>query len=67
VIRTVVALLFIIPAAWAGYSITLGLAQWLAVPSAVWQQVYAIVAAVVVGAAALERLVHPQPPDSEWQ
>jgi hypothetical protein len=65
VIRTVVALLFVIPAAWAGYSVTLGLAQWLAVSSVVWQQVYAIVGAVVVGAAALDRLAHPNSPDSE--
>jgi hypothetical protein len=67
VIRTVIALLFIIPAAWPGYSVTLGLAQWLAVTSVVWQQVYAIAAAVAVGATAWDRLAHPNPPDAEWQ
>jgi hypothetical protein len=67
VTRIVVALFFVIPAALAGHSITLGLAQWLDVPSVVWQQVYAIAGAIMVGAAALDRLEHPEPRDSEWQ
>lgn len=59
VIRLVVALLFVVPAALTGYTVTLGLAQWLEVPSVVWQQIYAIAAAVMVGATALDRLAHP--------
>jgi hypothetical protein len=64
-VRTIVALLFVIPAALMGYTFTLGLAQWLEVPSVIWQHVYAIAAAVIVGAAALDRLAHPIPPDSQ--
>jgi hypothetical protein len=67
VTRTIVALLFVIPAALVGYSITGGLVQWLEVPSVIWQQVYAIAGAIMVGAAAWDRLEHPNPPDSEWQ
>jgi hypothetical protein len=64
-IRMIVALFFVIPAALAGYTVTLGLAQWLAVPSVIWQHVYAIAGAIMVGAAALDRLAHPD--YSEWQ
>jgi hypothetical protein len=66
VTRTVVALLFVIPAAMVGYAITGSFARWLEVPSVVWQQVYAIAGAIIVGAAALDRLAHPDPPDYEW-
>jgi hypothetical protein len=66
VIRTATALLFVVPAVWMGYGVTLGLAQWLDVPSVVWQQVYALFGAVVVGGTALERLTDPNLFDSEW-
>jgi hypothetical protein len=55
-IRIAVALLFAIPAAALGAGSAYGLAQWLEVPSVVWQQVYGLFGAVVVGGAALIRV-----------
>jgi hypothetical protein len=60
-IRTTIALLFAGPAAFAGYGMTLSLAQ-LGMPSAVWQQAFALSGAVVAGAAALARVTNlPNP------
>jgi len=49
VIRTAVALVFAVPAAMAGYHAALGLAQ-LGVPAELWQQAFAVIGAVAVGA-----------------
>jgi hypothetical protein len=67
VIRTVVALLFVVPAACVGYSGMLDLALWFNVPSVIWQQVYALLGAIVVGSTAFVRLTNLNPPDSEWR
>jgi hypothetical protein len=60
-IRTAIAFLFAVPAAWAGYMLTLGMAQ-LGVPSLAWQQAFALFGSMVVGATAWERLMHPPEP-----
>ena len=64
-IRIAIMLLFAVPAAWAGYSVTLDFARWLEVPSVAWQQVYALFGAFMVGGAALARLTDPSLFDSE--
>ena len=65
VIRIAVMLLFVVPAAWAGYSVTLDFVRWLEVPSVIWQQVYALFGAFMVGGTALARLTDPNLFDSE--
>ena len=65
VIRIAVMLLFVVPAAWASYSVTLDFARWLEVPSMVWQQVYALFGAFMVGGTALMRLADPNLFDCE--
>jgi hypothetical protein len=63
VIRTAIALVFAVPAAMAGYHAALGLAQ-LDVPAALWQQAFAVIGAVAVGATAWARLALLIPPDT---
>jgi hypothetical protein len=63
VIRTAIALVFAAPAAMAGYHAALGLAQ-LGVPAELWQQAFAVIGAVAVGATAWARLALPNPPDA---
>jgi hypothetical protein len=65
-IRTAVALLFVLPAAVMGYFAALHLAQ-LGVPSAAWQQAFAVFGAVMVGATSWARMVLPDPPDDGWE
>src|SRR5260370_40312959 len=48
-IRTAIVLLVAGPAAMAGYHAALGLAQ-LSVPTVLWQQVFALIGAIAVGA-----------------
>ena len=60
-VRMAIALLFAAPAAWAGYMLTLGLAQ-LGVPSVAWQQAFALFGSMVVGATAWERMMRQIPP-----
>ena len=55
VLRVVIAILFAAPAAIAGYHATLALAH-IGVPSASWQEVFAIVGAIVAGGTAFVRL-----------
>jgi hypothetical protein len=64
-IRIAVMFLFVVPAAWAGYSVTLDFVRWLEVPSVIWQQVYALFGAFMVGGTALMRLTDPNLFDSE--
>jgi hypothetical protein len=64
VIRAVTVLLFVVPALWAGYSVTLEFVRWLEVPSVVWQYVYALFGAFIVGGTAFVHLTDPDPP--EW-
>src|SRR6266446_7018672 len=63
VIRTAIALVFAAPAAMAGYHAALGLAR-LGVPAELWQQAFAVIGAVAVGATAWARLALPNPPDA---
>jgi hypothetical protein len=62
-IRTAIALLFALPAAMAGYHAALGLAQ-LSVPAELWQQAFALLGAITVGATAWVRLALSIPPDA---
>src|SRR3954447_25498636 len=55
IVRLVVALLFAIPAAWAGYEVTLNLAG-IGISSERWRGAVALVGAVVVGGTAWARL-----------
>ena len=58
-VRVIVALLFAGPAALAGYHVVLGLAR-LAVPSDVWQHVFAAMGALIIGLTATVRLAGPE-------
>jgi hypothetical protein len=62
VIRTAIALVFAVPAAMAGYHAALGLAQ-LGVPAELWQQVFALIGAIAVGATAWARMALLIPSD----
>ena len=55
ILRAVVAALFALPAAFAGYRVALALAQ-IGVPSLAWQKVFACLGAIVVGGTAWTRL-----------
>ena len=54
-LRALIALVYAVPAAIAGYHATLGLAQ-LGVPSAIWQEVFAIVGTALIGGTAFARM-----------
>jgi hypothetical protein len=54
-LRAVIALIYAVPAAIAGYHATLGVAQ-LGVPSAIWQEIFAIVGTALVGGTAFARM-----------
>jgi hypothetical protein len=59
-IRISIALMYAIPAAIAGYSATLGLAQ-IGIPSTVWREIFAIIGGGFVGCTALARLALENP------
>ena len=54
-IRAVIALLYAVPAAVAGYQLTLGLAS-IGMPAEGWQQAFAVVGAISSAATALARM-----------
>jgi hypothetical protein len=65
ILRAVVAALFALPAAFAGYHVVLAVAQ-LGVPSPVWREVFACLGALFIGGAAWTRLTsftESSPPD----
>jgi MFS family permease len=59
IVRLVVGLLFALPAACAGYDVTLAFAH-IGVPSEWWREVFAVVGAITVGGAAWARM-NPAP------
>ena len=61
-VRWVIALIYAVPAGIAGYHATLGLAQ-IGVPSTAWQEVFALVGAVVIGCTAWARLAMSATPN----
>jgi hypothetical protein len=66
ILRTVVAAVFALPAAFAGYHLALAMAH-LGVPSPVWQQIFGCLGAVFIGGTAWMRLTiftEPRPLDS---
>ncbi len=54
-LRAVIAAMFALPAAFAGYHVSLAMTQ-IGVPSLVWQQVFACLGAVFIGGTAWTRL-----------
>jgi hypothetical protein len=63
-IRAVTGLLYAVPATFAGYYATLGLAH-VGVPSEAWREAFAVVGAVLVGRAAWARMSLFVPPHVE--
>lgn len=57
VVRGLVALLFVVPAIWAGYSIILQVSGIGGTSSPVWRHLFAIFGALVIGGVAFARLV----------
>ena len=57
-VRLAVALAFTAPAAFAGYHLVLGLSH-IGGAHGVWQQIFAVVGAIAIGAVALARLATP--------
>ncbi|MGE0233010.1 MAG: hypothetical protein AB7S46_14620 [Flavobacteriaceae bacterium] len=60
ILRIAVALMFAVPAAFAGYYATFGLSG-LTMTSDLWRQVFAVIGAVVIGAMAWARLAASSP------
>lgn len=60
ILRVPVALMFVVPAALAGYYTTFGLAG-LTMTSELWRRVFAVIGAVVIGATAWTRLAASPP------
>lgn len=58
ILRLVVALIFAVPAAMAGYALVHGVTH-EAVPSEIWRQIFCIIGAMFVGVSALMRLAAP--------
>ena len=54
-LRLLIILLYVAPAAVAGYSATHGIAQ-MAMPSPTWQTIFAVIGAIAVGATAIVRI-----------
>jgi hypothetical protein len=54
-VRAAIALLFVAPAAIAGYHATLGLAR-IGIPSEAWSHAFAIIGAILVGGTAWGRI-----------
>ncbi len=62
-IRWLLILLFAGPAAVAGYSLAMEVSELGLIPSPVWQQIFAVISAVVIGSTAMVRLAaFPLPP-----
>ena len=55
IVRLVNGLLFAVPAAYAGYDVTLALAQF-GIPQEWWREAFAVVSAIIVGGTAWARL-----------
>ncbi len=60
ILRLIVALIFAVPAAIAGYFLVHGIAR-EAVPSDTWRQVFCVAGGTLIGLAAFGRLVAPLP------
>ena len=64
VIRLILALVFAVPAAVAGYALLYGITK-EAVPSEIWRQIFCIVGGGFVGLSVLARLASANRPDSQ--
>lgn len=58
ILRVTIALIFVMPAAVAGYAIVHGVAAEI-VPSLIWRQIFSITGAIAVSLSALARLAAP--------
>jgi hypothetical protein len=58
ILRLVVALIFAVPAAIAGYALIHGITR-DAVPSEIWRQIFCVIGGLIVGVSALMRLAAP--------
>jgi hypothetical protein len=56
ILRAVIAALFALPAAFAGYHVVLGMAQ-IGVPSLIWREVFASLGAIFIGGTAWTRWI----------
>jgi disulfide bond formation protein DsbB len=65
-LRAVIALVFVVPAAIAGYHATHGIVK-LTMPSETWQAIFSAVSAIAVGIAALLRMAGMAAPGSTGQ
>jgi hypothetical protein len=65
-LRLLIILLFVAPAAVAGYSATYGIAH-MAMPSATWQTIFAVIGAIAVGITAFVRFTGIGTPGSAEQ
>lgn len=65
-LRLLIILLFVAPAVVAGYSATYGIAH-MAMPSATWQTIFAVIGAVAVGVTAFLRFTGMAPPGPAGQ
>lgn len=61
IIRWLVILLFAVPAAIAGYSVVMQISELGLVPAPVWQHIFAVIGATVIGGTAIARLAAPLP------
>lgn len=57
--KAVVALVFVIPAVWAGYSMVLQLSEVSGTTSSLWQHVFAVIGSLIIGGVAFSRLLSP--------
>ena len=65
IVRLVIGLLFAIPAAHAGYNVTLALAH-LGIPSEWWRESFAMLGAIAVGSTACARVSMRPPRSQTW-
>ncbi|HEY5339169.1 MAG TPA: hypothetical protein VIJ85_13260 [Rhizomicrobium sp.] len=55
VLRSLVILIFAVPAAYAGYSIVLQISE-LGIPSPIWRHVFAVIGSIAIGCTTIARL-----------
>lgn len=66
VLRAAIAILFAVPAAVAGFFMTLGLSR-IGVPSLVWSDIFAVIGAIFVGGPAFVRIAAMATPPAARQ
>jgi hypothetical protein len=59
VTRAVLALLYVIPAVWAGYSMVLQLSELAGTTSSIWRHVFAVIGSLSIGYVTFTKLATP--------